>query len=450
MTLDISVYKISYSYTDEVNCMTRRFKFIMYGCLAGLGLIILAFLIKLLFFYGLFVPLLELKGDRVMEAEIYTSFKDPGVKARYRLSDYSDKITVKDNVDLEKLGTYTITYSLNDYQKEVKRTVKVVDRTSPLIQLTQGNEIRMFEGEEYEELGYEVKDNVDQDLHNEVKIEGTINTAKAGTYVLTYTVSDKSGNIQKAERKVEVCKDPTNTKVYYNHDSFDNKMEEWWFRKSEDHQRTTGALEEDYLKQYASFMQGPKEKVIYLTFDEGGSDITYIKEIAEVLKKHDVKATYFLTRNYIKNEAEFIRELVEDGNIIGNHSWHHYDMTTLANAAGIDKFVLEITETEKTYMQVTGKPMEKVFRFPKGGSSERAMKIVQDLGYRNYFWSHAYYDFMHDVPGNEALDTMMKHYHEGAIYLLHPNNKGNFEAMDEFVQSMLDLGYRFDTVEKIQ
>lgn len=39
-------------------------------------------------------------------------------------------------------------------------------------------------------------------------------------------------------------------------------------------------------------------------------------------------------------------------------------------------------------------------------------------------------------------------FHE--IYLLHPNNKGNYEAMDEFVQSMLDLGYRFDTVEKIQ
>ena len=430
--------------------MSKRFKLILYSCLCGIGLVILAFLIKLLFFNGLFVPLLELKGENVMEVEVHTNFKDPGVKARYRFSDYSEQITVEQDVNLEELGTYTITYSLDNYKKEVKRTVKVVDKISPNINLTQGNLIRIFEGEEYEEPGYEVKDNVDHDLADQVKIEGKVDTAKTGTYILTYIVEDKSGNIQKVQRQVEVCKDPTNTKVYYNHDSYDNEMEEWWFRKSEDHQRTTGALDEEYLKKYASFMQGPEEKVIYLTFDEGGSEITYIKEIAEILKKHNVTATYFLTRNYIKSEAEFIRELVKDGNVIGNHSWHHYDMTTLANANSIDKFVLEITETEKTYMQVVGEPMEKVFRFPKGGSSERAMKIVQDLGYRNYFWSHAYFDFMHDVPRNEAFDTMMKHYHEGAIYLLHPNNKGNYEAMDEFVQSMLDLGYRFDTVEKIQ
>ena len=287
--------------------MSKRFKLILYSCLCGIGLVILAFLIKLLFFNGLFVPLLELKGENVMEVEVHTNFQDPGVKARYRFSDYSEQITVEQDVNLEELGTYTITYSLDNYKKEVKRTVKVVDKISPNINLTQGNLIRIFEGEEYEEPGYEVKDNVDHDLADQVKIEGKVDTAKTGTYILTYIVEDKSGNIQKVQRQVEVCKDPTNTKVYYNHDSYDNEMEEWWFRKSEDHQRTTGALDEEYLKKYASFMQGPEEKVIYLTFDEGGSEITYIKEIAEILKKHNVTATYFLTRNYIKSEAEFIR-----------------------------------------------------------------------------------------------------------------------------------------------
>ena len=87
-------------------------------------------------------------------------------------------------------------------------------------------------------------------------------------------------------------------------------------------------------------------------------------------------------RNYIKNEADFMRDLVKHGHVIGNHTWHHYDMTTLANAKDVDAFVKEITETEKTYMEVCGVPMKKVFRFPKGGGSERAMKMVKDLGYR--------------------------------------------------------------------
>ena len=44
---------------------------------------------------------------------------------------------------------------------------------------------------------------------------------------------------------------------------------------------------------------------------------------------------------------------------------------------------------------------------------------------------------------------MMDHYHNGAIYLLHPSNKGNYEAMDTFIKNMKDLGYRFDTVDHI-
>ena len=125
-------------------------------------------------------------------------------------------------------------------------------------------------------------------------------------------------------------------------------------------------------------------------------------------------------------------------------------MPTLANEQDIDKFVAEITETEKTYMQVTGQPMKKVFRFPKGGMSERALKITQDMGYSNYFWSHAYYDFAEDVSGEEALKTLMDHYHNGAIYLLHPSNKGNYLAMDPFIKAMKQNGYQFQTVDTIK
>ena len=204
------------------------------------------------------------------------------------------------------------------------------------------------------------------------------------------------------------------------------------------------------LSKYNTCYLGPDEKVIYLTFDEGGNDITYIKEIADVLNKHNVKATFFLTRNYIKNEADFIRDLVKHGHVIGNHTWHHYDMTTLANSSKVDDFVKEITETSKTYMEVVGEPMKKIFRFPKGGASERTMKMVSDLGYKSFNWSHAYYDFASDVSKEEALKTLIDHYHNGAIYLLHPSNKGNYEAMDEFLTQMEKLGYRFDTVDHIQ
>ncbi|MGX8850189.1 immunoglobulin-like domain-containing protein [Amedibacillus sp. YH-ame10] len=429
--------------------MSKRCRLGIYVLVGCVGVFVFTLLIKILCFSGLFVPLLKLEGKQQMEIEVNTAFVDPGVKARYHLTDYSDDIQVNSTLNTHKLGTYEITYESKGHQKKVTREVRVVDTTPPKFHLKGDNTVRIFMNGEFQEAGYEVKDNYDQQLQEKVTIKNHVNNKKKGTYKIEYEVKDSSGNVGKAVRKVQVCDDPTSVKLYYNHDTYDNKMEEWWFRKSKDHKRTTAAQDEQFLLKYNTFFQGPDEKVIYLTFDEGGNDITYIKEIAEVLKKNDVQATYFLTLNYIRDNPEFMRELVKDGNLIGNHTWHHYDMTTLANASGVDKFVKEITETEKTYMQVTGKPMVKVFRFPKGGSSERAMKMVSDLGYRTYNWSHAYYDYASDVSGEEALKTMMDHYHNGAIYLLHPSNKGNYEAMDTFIKNMKDLGYTFKTVDTI-
>lgn len=430
--------------------MSKRCKWIIYGILGIIIAIIAVLLVKLLFFSGLFVPLIECNGERHMEMEVNTKFEDPGAKARFRFSDYSDNIVVESNLDTTKLGDYKIRYTFAKYNKSVDRDVRVVDTTAPVIQLDGGDTLRVFENQEYKDPGYHAMDNYDGDLTAMVKVDtSTLDMSKSGSYDVIYTVNDQSGNSSTLSRKVEVCVDPTNTKVFYQHDDYDNTAEEWWFTKSENHQRTTGCRDEAFLSKYDAYFMGPDEKTIYLTFDEGGNDITYIKEIAGVLNDNDVQATFFLTRNYIKDNPEFMNDLVAHGHVIGNHSWHHYDMPTLANAQDIDKFVSEITETEKTYMEVTGQAMKKVFRFPKGGMSERALKITQDLGYSNYFWSHAYYDYAEDVSGEEALKTMMDHYHNGAIYLLHPSNKGNYLAMDPFIKAMKKEGYTFQTVDTI-
>lgn len=429
--------------------MSKKCKRTIYGVFALFATVIVLALIKLCFFSGLFVPLIELKGDAVVEMEVHGEFVDEGARARFKFQDYSDNIVTEGNLDTTKLGTYTIRYSFAQYQKSTTREVHVVDTTAPVIKLEGMSTIRVFENETFIDPGCSAMDNYDGDLSAQVKIESTIDMSAQGMYTITYTVNDTSGNSTSITREVEVCADPTALKIYYNHDSYDNKNEEWWFRKSENHERNTACREESFLNQYDGYFQGPDEKVIYLTFDEGGNDITYIHEIADVLKENDVQATYFLTRNYIKQNEQFMNDLVANGNVIGNHTWHHYDMSTLANAQDIDKFVLEITETEKTYMQVTGQPMKKVFRFPKGGMSERGLKIVQDLGYTNYFWSHAYYDFAGDVSKEEALKTLIDHYHNGAIYLLHPSNKGNYLAMDEFIKEMKAQGYTFKTVDTI-
>lgn len=429
--------------------MSKRCKHILYVILGCIATILLFLLIKLLFFSGLFVPLLKLNGDTHMQISVNETYEDPGATARFRFQDYSDQVKVEGDLDITKLGTYTLVYTFEKYDKKVEREVEVIDTTPPKITLEGSNPLRVFEGSTWEDPGFCAIDNYDGDINERVEVDSNVDMMKKGSYKVTYRVRDEHDNESEITRDVEVCADPTSVKLHYDYDNYDNKAEEWWFRKSEDHRRTTAAMDEEKLNALGGYFLGPDEKVIYLTFDEGGNDITYIKEIAKILEENDVQATYFLTRNYIRDNPEFMNDLVAKGNVIGNHTWHHYDMTTLATPQGVDSFVKEITETEKTYMEVTGESMKKVFRFPKGGSSERAYKMVQDLGYSTYNWSHAYYDYASDVSGEEALKTLMDHYHNGAIYLLHPSNKGNYEAMDTFVKNMKKEGFVFKPVDTI-
>lgn len=430
--------------------MSTRCRIVVYSIaaliLTGIG----ALLIHFLFFSGIFIPTLELVGSDHLQVNMNETYQDPGARSVYRFMDNSEHLHVESTVDTSRLGTYQVIYTLDNADKQVIRTVEVIDGKAPDLRLKGDAQLKLFIGDQYEEPGYTAYDNCDGDITDMVKSDSRVNFNQAGTYEIVYTVQDSHGNEASCTRSVQILENPLNVRLAYDHDMFDNTAFEWWFNKSADHARNTAAKDADWLKTYGAYYIGPDEKVIYLTFDEGGNDITYIKQIADVLNENEVKATFFLTRNYIRDEADFVRDLVNHGHVIGNHSWHHYDMTTLANAAQADAFVEELTQEEKTYMEVIGEPMPKIFRFPRGGTSERALKMICDLGYRTYFWSHAYYDYGSDVSAQEALQTMMDHYHNGAIYLLHPSNKGNWLALDDFIREMKRLGYRFDTVDHIE
>ena len=106
--------------------------------------------------------------------------------------------------------------------------------------------------------------------------------------------------------------------------------------------------------------------------------------------------------------------------------------------------------THKTIYEVTHVIPPMIFRFPKGDFSIRSMAMVHDLGFRTYFWSHAYNDYGGDVLKEETYNNLVTHLHNGAIYLLHPANKGNYEAMEDFIVEAKKQGYSFGLVSEIK
>ena len=318
----------------------------------------------------------------------------------------------------------------------------------PSITLSGKNIITLYQGQNYKEPGYKAKDPKDGDITKNVKIKGNVSTNKIGTYELIYTVTNSKGEEAKAHRFIKVIE--SKTPIYKDeYDKIDNQTRGWWSNNKLDGKRPSGGADINELKKYNAFFMGPDEKVLYLTFDEGGLK-TYVKEIVDVLNKNDVKGTFFLCRKFIEENASLIKEMAEADHTIANHTSHHLNMPELATKENFNKYLQEIEEVEQTYYKITGQNMEKVYRDPRGEWSYRDLQIMKDLGYKSYFYSADYLDFKEDVSKEKALNELTKRVHNGAIYLMHPKNKGNYLALDTFIKNMKKQGYKFDLVKNIK
>jgi len=396
------------------------------------------------------LPKITLKGDNTIELGLDEEYIEPGYTAIDNVDgDITDKVEISNNIDIKNYGEYKVIYKVTDSNNltiEKIRKVIVKDKKYPTITLKGNSIVDVLLGEEYIEEGFIAKDNIDGDITDKVEVSSNINYKKIGSYQITYTVKDSYDNITTIKRTVNVVKKLLEYKDEY--DNIDNTSRGWWSINKFDYQRPSGGASIEELKEYNAYYLGPDEKVIYLTYDEGSND-TYLPEIIDVLNKNNVKATFFLCRNYMLMNKDLVKKMVDNGHLIGNHTFHHYKMPTLADKKDFDKYVYEVRAVEETYKEITGKDMEKIYREPRGEWSYRSLQIVKDLGYKTYFYSAYYYDYAADLSKADALDKMMKRYHNGAIYLFHPKNKGNLEALDDFIKQMKELGYRFDLVNNI-
>ncbi len=316
----------------------------------------------------------------------------------------------------------------------------------PMLTLKGDKIITVKIGTDYQEPGFEAIDKLDGNITSKVKIENTINPETPGTYEIIYSVTNSRNITIKEKRFVKLIlpEAPTYKSSY---DNIDNSFQAWGTNNKKNHERSI-YKEEESLKKYHAYLQGPDEKVIYLTFDEGTNE-TYLGKIVDVLNENNVKATFFLCKGFIVHNPELMKILVETGHSVGNHTANHKHMPTLATKVNFEKYVNEITSVEKAFYEITGKEMDKVYREPKGEWSYRSLQIMKDMGYKTYFWSASYVDFNGTLSKETALSYMKERYYNGVIYLMHPTNKGNYDAIDDFIKYMKDLGYRFDLVKNI-
>lgn len=220
----------------------------------------------------------------------------------------------------------------------------------------------------------------------------------------------------------------------------------WGLGFGQEGSQPTGNASVDELNKYdAHYVGSNAEKVIYLTFDAGYENGN-TQPILDALKKHNVTATFFVVGHYLESAPELVKQMVADGHFVGNHTYHHLDMSSIASKASFEK---EMRDVENLFKEITGTELARFYRPPQGKYNTENLKMAQELGYHTFFWSLAYVDWYQDKQPTreEAFKKLVGRIHPGAIVLLHSTSRTNGEILDELLTHWEELGYTFRTLE---
>ena len=243
--------------------------------------------------------------------------------------------------------------------------------------------------------------------------------------------------------------------AYVKYEKFDNlatpasgsaSSENWGLGFGQEGTQPTGNATVEELKKYnTSYVGSNTEKVIYLTFDAGYENGN-TEPILDALKKHNVTATFFVVGHYLESAPELVKRMVADGHFVGNHTYHHLDMSSISSKESFEK---EMKDVEDKFQEITGTQLTRFYRPPQGKYNTKNLEMAKEMGYHTFFWSLAYVDWYQDKQPSkeEAFKKLLGRIHPGAIVLLHSTSKTNGEILDELLTKWEEMGYTFRTLE---
>ena len=366
--------------------------------------ILIFILILIIFLNNIIIPKLKLKGNKIIKLNLYEEYIEYGYIVEHYNKDLYYNVKIINEINNSKLGVYDVKYVLNYKNKSIVKTrkIKVVDTIKPEIVLQGEDEIFIKEGQKYSEIGYKAIDNYDGDITNLVTITNNIKE-EIGKYEVIYSVSDSSGNTSKKIRIVNVIKN--------------------------------------------------NNGIIYLTFDDGPSEIT--SKILDLLKEEDIKATFFVL-NYSNIYEPIIKRIVEEGHTIALHTYTHNYKLIYSSKENYYNDLNKIKEKVKNTTGIT----TNIIRFP-GGSSNTVSSfnkgimtlLTKDVikeGYHYFDWnvdSKDAWDARNsdDVYNNVIYNLNMN---RSNVVLMHDKN-GNTKtlyALKDIIKTAKNKGYTFDKI----
>lgn len=352
-------------------------------------------------------PVITLTGNENVTVCPNAEYQEEGYKA---IDNYDGDITDKVKITKEE---NKITYSVKDTSgniTKITRTITKEDKTLPEITLKGNSTETIYLGNTWKEPGYTASDNCDNDITNSVVTSGTVNSNKLGTYKITYTVKDLSGNQTIATRTVKVISKPSN--------------------------------------QGSQITPSNQKGIIYLTFDDGPNEGT-TNVILDILKEESVPATFFVTN---KGPDYLIKREYDEGHTVGLHTASHNYATVYKSA---DSYYNDLKQVQDRVKRITGYE-SKIIRFPGGSSNTVSKKYssgimtfltkdVVNKGYRYYDWNISSGDAGETTSASGVYNNVIRSLskNKANMILMHDIKPYTRDALRNIIKYSKNNGYTF-------
>jgi len=185
------------------------------------------------------------------------------------------------------------------------------------------------------------------------------------------------------------------------------------------------------------------KKEIAISFDDGPAE-NYTQQILAILKGEDVKATFFCIGNRIAGNEAILKQVKEEGHIIGNHSYSHHFWFDMYPAK---KMQDDLEQMDAEMERVTGvKP--KLFRPPYGVTNPNLAKAIKNGGYSPVGWSVRSLDTV-AKDEQQLLNKINAGIKPGAVFLFHDTCKITLNVLPQFIQEVKKRGYNIIPLDKL-
>ena len=349
-------------------------------------------------------PIIELNKIDGYYPKTGETYQEEGFTAT---DNYDGDITSKiKRTEDKNVITYTVSDSSGN-KTSVQRTIEYNDGIAPTITLNGDSDITIKAGTRFEDPGCTAKDSHGNDISDSVSVSDNISTYRAGTYTITYSVTDKFGNETSIDRTVTV----------------------------------------EAVKQTATTSSG--NKVVYLTFDDVPG--AHTQQLLDILDKYNVKVTFFVT-NVNSGYENMIAKEAAAGHTVAIHSASH-DYKKIYSS--VDAYFADLNEmSDIIYAQTGQRP--KLIRFPGGSSNTVSLKYcsgimttltkaVTDQGYKYFDWNVSSGDAGGTTSTEEVYQNVVNGMksHNVSVVLQHDIKGFSVNAVERIIQWGLANGYTF-------